>query len=93
MGWVGHAALTKSWPEDFEKRNYDGVLSVDGSTKLRETDAKIWTGCNERGLHNRQDISVALLSEECRQSRSKKSLGVAPCKENVSRQQGVAYSM
>jgi len=34
----------KSWPEDFKERNYDGVLSVDGSIKLRETDAKIWTG-------------------------------------------------
>jgi hypothetical protein len=26
------------------KKTYDGVLSVDGSTKLKETDAKIWTG-------------------------------------------------
>jgi hypothetical protein len=43
MGWT-RSTLTKSWPEDVKKRNYDEVLSVDGSKKLRETEAKIWTG-------------------------------------------------
>jgi hypothetical protein len=42
MGWA-RSTFTKSWPEDFKKRNYDGVLSVHGSTTLRETDAKIWS--------------------------------------------------
>ena len=27
-----------------KKKTYDGVPSVDGSTKLKETDANIWTG-------------------------------------------------
>jgi hypothetical protein len=43
--WDGLDTQNKnSWPEDFKKSNYDGVLSVDGSIKLREIDAKIWTG-------------------------------------------------
>jgi hypothetical protein len=38
--------LTKSWPEDFKKTNYDGVMCVDGSTNNRQIGVKIWTGMN-----------------------------------------------